>query len=460
MKKHIFYALCLLVVVGSFSACKKVAQESVDNRKTTVYEDGTTVTKIYRVVPGEAPQKEAEVKEESPKMFLACQAKRILRKQLEKENQRVHTASIRVGYYECNDYEERLNLYKLAANKLITLQCDEIVTEYGPTYWVTVDLTWRGWWLKENPDKKLFPEDRIDQEEAKAFLTPALDQDPWGIPSTDTVVSPIIVDAMKVFYGSLQAGHSYDQSLMDAKMVCAMSLLDSLSKYGVDKLGFNPFTRDAQLTKEAVHNLSVLRMPRMENAYLVTVGENSFVYVIEQSGDDDVAIVDLAYLAPADIKSLNQTVCSLAGKLTKEEILAAREAKRLRDEYEARMRVATATARLREEQAKPEDDFEMCATSGSLKMVQHDDPTLYELAKEAEHFEEVVLRAGVTRVTRIDDLKVTGNKKEAFASAKATFKLCRVNAVGRIYLDLTDGDKATLPVNFKYTRQDGWELDD
>ena len=273
-----------------------------------------------------------------------------------------------------------------------------------------------------------------------------------------SVVSPIIVDAMKVFYGSLQAGHSYDQSLMDAKMVCAMSLLDSLSKYGVEKLGANPFTRGAALTQEMVHNLSVLRMPRLENAYLVTVGENSFLYVIEQSGADDVAILDLAYLAPKDIKSLNQTVCSLAGKLTKEEILAAREAKRQRDAYEARLRIAEANARLREELAKPEDDFEMCATSGSLKMVQHDDPTLYELAKEAEHYEIALLRGAVTRVTRIDDLKVTGDKKEAFATAKATFKLCRVNAVGRIYLGLTDGDKATLPVEFKYTKQDGWEF--
>lgn len=460
MKKHLLYSLSLLLFVGSFSACKKVAQETINNTKTTVYEDGTTVTKVYRVVPGEAPQESADVKEESPKSFFACQAKRILRKQLQKEDQAIHTALVRVGYYECNNYEDRLNLYKLAANKLITLQCDEIVTEYGPTYWVTVDLTWRGWWLKEDPDKKLFPEDRIDPEVAKAFLNPALDQDPWGIPTTDTLVPPIIVDAMKVFYGSLQAGHSYDQSLMDAKMVCAMSLLDSLAHYGVNKLGANPFTRGAELTKEMVHNLSVLRMPRMENAYLVTVGENSFIYVIEQSGADDVAILDLAYLAPADIKSLNQTVCSLAGKLTKEEILAAREAKRQRDAYEARMRIAMATARMQEEMAKPEDDFEMCATSGSLKMVQHDDPTLYELAKEAEHFEDVHLRAGVTRVTRIDDLKVTGNKKEAYASAKATFKLCRVNAVGRIYLGLTNGDKATLPVNFKYTKQDGWELEE
>ena len=458
MKKHIIYSLCLLVLAGGFTACKKVVKESIDNKKTVVYKDGTTVTKTYKVTPGEAQQEAPEIKEEKAKAFYACQAKRILRKQLKKENQAVHTAAIRVGYYECNDYQERLNLYKLAANKIITLQCDEIVTPYGSTYWVTVDLTWRGWWLKEDPDKKLYPEDRIDMDEAQAFLNPALDQDQWGVPTTDSLVPSIIVDAMKVFYGSLQMGHNYDQSLMDAKLVCAMTLLNTLKEYGVDKLQVNPFTRDMELTKEMVSNLTVLRMPRLQDAYLVTVGDNSFIYVIEQGAGDDVTIVDLAYLAPEDMRSLNQTVCSLAGKLTKADILAAREAKRISDEYEARMREQMARARQQQPLREPEDDIEMCETSGSLKMVEHDDPTLYELAKKAEHFDVVHLRAGVTRVTRIDELKVNGNKKEATASAKATYKLCRVNAVGRIYLGMTNGTKQTRDVNFKYTVQDGWQL--
>ena len=158
------------------------------------------------------------------------------------------------------------------------------------------------------------------------------------------------------------------------------------------------------------------------------------------------------------MRSLNQTVCSLAGKLTKEDILAAREAKRISDEYEARMRELMARVRQQQPVREPEDDFEMCETSGSLKMVEHDDPTLYELAKKAEHYDIVHLRAGVTRVTRIDELKVNGNKKEATASAKATYKLCRVNAVGRIYLGMTNGTKQTKDVNFKYTVQDGWQL--
>ena len=465
MRRHIIYALCLVVLAGGFSACKKVVSKSVDNKKTIVYKDGTTVEKTYKVTPGEpkpdqpkAPKpkkakKPMKIREQKPKLFCAFHAKQLLRDQLQKEQEERYTAPVRIGYYECNSYNERLNLYKLAANKIINLKCDEIVTPNGPTYWVTVDLTWRGWWLKESPDKKLFPEDRIDKEAAKAFLNPKWDQDQWGIPTTDTIVPAPIKEAVKTFYRGLQAGLSYNQSLVDAKMVCAMSLLNTLASYGVDKLGVNPFTRDVALTSEMVENLTVLRMPRMQDAYVVTIGENSYLYVIELN--ENPTIVDLAYIEPKELKSLNQTVCSLAGKLTKEDIIRAREEKRRRDEIEARMREAMAR---QEQQVKPEDDFEMCATSGSLRMVEHSDPTLYELAKKAEHFEDVQLLAAVMKVTNLDELKRFGNKKIAYATAKATYSYTRVTAVGRIYLGMKEGESGTEDVSFIYTKKDGWQI--
>lgn len=461
MRKNIIYALCLAVLAAGFSACKKVESETINNSKTIVYKDGTVVEKNYKVTPGEPKKEETkpEVKEETPKRFFAFQAKRLLRKQLQKQNKERYVAVVRLGYYECNSYAERLQLLKLAANKLINLKVDEIMTANGPTYWVTASLTWRGWLLKEGPAKGLFPEDLITDEEAKAALLPSLDQDEWGVPTTDAIVPEPIKAAMKAFYGSLQAGNSYDKSLLDAKMQCAISLLDTLASYGVNKLGKNPFTRDAELTEAMVENLSVLRMPRMENAYLVTVGENSFLYVIENSAEG-VTIVDLAYIAPGELSNLNQTVCSLAGKLTKEEILRARAAKRLRDEQEARMAEAMAASmpQEQEEPAQPEEDFEMCATSGSLKMVEHEDPTLYELAKKAERYEDVRLLGGVMKIDYIDELKVVGNKKKANASAQVTYLMTKVNAVGRIFLHLTEGTKEVKNVQFHYTKADGWQV--
>ena len=460
MKRSFIYVLCLLLIAGGFSACKRVESVKKESSTTTVYKDGTVEQKTYKLIPPEKGKQQVkeEPKEESPKYFCKLYAKYLLRQQLKEAEQDRLTASIRIGYYECNSYAERLALMKLAANNIIKLRCDEIVTEYGPTYWVTVDLTWKGWWLRESPRKPVFPEDRITDEEAKAFLIPALDQDEWGIPTTDTLVPAPIKTALKTFYAGLQAGQDYNQSLMDAKMVCAMRLLNTLASYGVDKLGSNPFTRDAELTPELVQNMTILRMPRLQNAYLVSIGENDFLYVV--SAENPVVIEDLAYLAPDKMRSLNQTVCSLAGTLTKEEIIAAREAKKQRDKIEAELRLAM--ARMQQNPApqaeEEEDEFEMCETSGSLAYVQHTDPTLYELAKEKEHFEFVKLLGGVRRVSAIDDLKVKGNKKQSYATAKATYELARVNGVGRIYLGLTNGDKEEIDVAFLYTKKDGWQI--
>jgi cyanate lyase len=239
-----------------------------------------------------------------------------------------------------------------------------------------------------------------------------------------------------------------------------MSLLDSLASYGVNKLNVNPFTRGVTLTKEMVEQISVLRMPRLQNAYLVMVGENNFLYVI--NAENEVIIEDLAYLAIEDMKSLDQTVCSLAGKLTKEEMIMAREMKRQRDAYEEQVRKAMAQMpqdKQQSESEKNKEDFEMCATAGGLMPVEHDDPTLYELAKKAEHFEEVELLGAVIRISDIDELTTMGNKKEAYASAVATYKVARVNAVGRIYLGLTDGNTEEKTVGFIYTKKNGWELE-
>ena len=457
MKRNFIYMLSLLLIAGGFSACKRVESVQKESSKVTVYKDGTIEQKYYKLIPPEQDREQVE-EAESPKYLCSLTARYLLRKQLKKENMARLTAPVRIGYYECNNYSERLKLMKLAANNIIKLQCDEIVTEFGPTYWVTVDLTWKGWWLRESPKKPVFPEDRITEEEAKAFLIPELDQDPWGVPTTDTLVPVQIKEAMKTFYAGLQAGQSYNQSLMDAKMVCAMRLLNTLASYGVDKLGNNPFTRDVELTPEMVQNMTVLRMPRMQNAYLVSIGGNDFLYVV--SAENPVVIEDLAYLAPDKLRSLKQTVCSLAGTLTKEEILAAREAKRQRDKIEEQLRQAMARMPQRPapQPEEDEDDFEMCETSGSLAYVEHSDPTLYELAKEKEHFETVKLLGGVVRVSAIDDIDVHGNQKEAWATATATYKLCRVNGVGRVYLGLTNGEKEENHVTFNYTRKNGWRL--
>lgn len=454
MKKTVIYVLCVMLSAGMFSACKRVASEN--RSETIVYKDGSTVTKSYRSTPPDGQVEQP--KEEAPKKLFNFWAKRLLRKDLKKDNGNIIVTNLKVGYYECNSYQERLNLYKLVANNLITLKCDEIVTKHGSTYWVTVELTPQGQKLIVNQDvKKRYPEDLINEEEAKAFLVPALDQDMWGVPSVDSEVPQEIVSALKNFYAGLQAGRTPNQSLLDANMTCALSLLDSMAYYGASILDYNPFTRGMELTFEMVENLSVLRLPRMQDAYLVTIGENSFVYIIDHH--NGVYIDDVAYVKPSSTMNPNHTVCALASNITKWDLIRAREAKRERD---AR---AKQYAALTQRQAAPapapvrEEEDEICKAVGGLQLVEHDEPTLYEIAKQNEHFEEVVLLAAVIKITKIYDLEVTGNKKEAYAEGVAIQKLAKVTAVGRIYEGLEEGETHEGNVSFTYTRKDGWKVD-
>lgn len=453
MKKSIIYVLCVMLSAGMFSACKRVASE--DRSETIVYKDGSKVTKSYRSTPPDGQVEEP--KEETPKKLFKFWAKRLLRKDLQKDNGHILVTNLKVGYYECNSYQERLNLYKLVANNLITLKCDEIVTKNGSTYWVTVELTPQGQKLIVSPDKKkLYPEDFITEEEAKSFLVPALDQDMWGVPSVDAEVPQEIVSALKNFYSGLQAGHTPNQSLLDANMKCALSLLDSMAYYDASLLDYNPFTRGMELTFEMVENLSVLRLPRIQDAYLVTIGENSFVYIIDHN--NGVYIDDVAYVKPTSTMNPNYTVCALAGTLTKWDLIRAREAKRERD---ARAKqYASLTQKIVAPAPSPvKEEEDICQAVGGLQLVEHNEPTLYEIAKQNEHFEEVVLLAGVIKIAKLYDLEVTGNKKEAYAQGIAILKLAKVTAVGRIYENLEEGDTQEEEVSFVYTRKDGWKVD-
>ena len=130
MKRSFIYVLGLLLVAGGFSACKRVESVQREESKITVYKDGSIEQKYYKLVP---PDKDAEQAEEpeSPKKLYKFIAKHLLRQQLKKADQHRLTAPIRIGYYECNSYAERLKLMKLAANNIIKMQCDEIVTESG-----------------------------------------------------------------------------------------------------------------------------------------------------------------------------------------------------------------------------------------------------------------------------------------------------------------------------------------
>lgn len=123
--------------------------------------------------------------------------KSLVKKELTRQNRMEGTAYVQVGYFECNDAQQRYQLRQLAANDLITYKCDPIkkkervqktrqVKRYGffgysytdterywvdedvTTYFVTIALTEKGQKLVV-ADKEMEPSDdakdlKLDQE--------------------------------------------------------------------------------------------------------------------------------------------------------------------------------------------------------------------------------------------------------------------------------------------------------
>ena len=115
MKRSIYLVLSLLVLAGGFSSCKRVESVKKQTTKTIVYKDGTVEEKSYTLTPPEKkkaqqPKKAEEAKPEKAKYLSGLKAKRLLNEQLKKAEEKRLVAPVRIGYYECNDYAERLNL--------------------------------------------------------------------------------------------------------------------------------------------------------------------------------------------------------------------------------------------------------------------------------------------------------------------------------------------------------------
>lgn len=150
---------------------------------------------------------------DSPETLGKSTAKKLFKKEIARLHQDKGAATVQLGYYECNDNDDRLKLRQLAANDIVTYKCDVVkknvrvkktrrvqagyyyrywttesywVDELADTYFVTVALTKKGEGLKmeeqeaepdENTkelklDKEIdlskYPESKVQAEEFPA----------------------------------------------------------------------------------------------------------------------------------------------------------------------------------------------------------------------------------------------------------------------------------------------------
>lgn len=460
------YTIGMLLIAFCMSglpSCKKVMYETCSQESTTYYKDGSSITKIVmKTAPEDIATTEKCENEKEAKMpkLSKMMAKHLLTHQLKEMDGRILTQDIKLGYYECNDYQERLRLYKLQTNKLITMTCDEIVTPQGSTYWVNVELTFRGKMLVETPRKPKYPEDAIDMAAAQMFLNPTLDQDAWGVPTISYDVDSTIVSAMQSFYMGLLNGKTVSESMLSSNMRCALLLLDSLKSFDVDVLkGKCLFCDSASLTEEAVAALSIVRVPRLENAYLVNLGECTILYGIT-CDEEGVVIEDVLVAEPQLDKVINPTICSIMGKYTEQDMISIRARKREADRRAAQWAKAMQKSKsAAKKEKKNVEHFEMCSiVNPGFTRVEHTDSTLYALAKARENSDIVQLRAAKVVVTNIKNLKVSKDDDDIIATGEATLGLRRVSAVGRIYKDLYPDFTTKKEFEFVRNEEEAWEL--
>ena len=64
---------------------------------------------------------------DSPDSLSASKAESLLKKELTRLNQLEGTASIQIGYFECNDNDTRYQYRQLAANDIVTYSCEKVM---------------------------------------------------------------------------------------------------------------------------------------------------------------------------------------------------------------------------------------------------------------------------------------------------------------------------------------------
>lgn len=158
---------------------------------------------------------------DSPDTLSASTAEKVISKEAKRLNWLTYSQNIRVGYFECNDNDERLKYRKLAANELVTYKCDKVMkkervrktrkvqrrTYYGyytdteryyvdelvPHYFVTITLTEKGQKLVKE-DKEAEPSD--DEKELRLDFKPDLSKYPEA--AVDSIEFPETVAKAEV----------------------------------------------------------------------------------------------------------------------------------------------------------------------------------------------------------------------------------------------------------------------
>lgn len=349
---------------------------------------------------------------------------------------------VRTGYYECPCAQERLNLYKLAVNGLLELNCEEIKkTDRESSYWVNVELTAAG---KVLIRRELFPEEMINIGEAGLFITPVNGKDIYGRVIRDQEVAGDVNDLIHAYYKDMAANPRDARKHFSRDLQLAYDRIDSVATYKNQ-----PFADPAVVPADAnLDEMQIERWNQYEDAYIVNLAKKQVIMMVRQK-DGKLVIDDIALCTP---DKMNQQTVGKRGKaITNQEIYNLRK--------QAQKRQKATSKKKQKEPQIVEEPIYVNNDPGFIKPDLRNLTPAYQEAKDKEYTFTYELKAYETAIVKVAGREYAKRfcpQAPSKAKAMVTVQKKNVNAVGRVFCDAEEGAKSTTPFFFTYKEDEGW----
>lgn len=421
---------------------EKCANQCMKERKKMHAKAEKAAKKCYKQHQKEMAKKEKELAKHEN--ISNRQVRSIVMKEMADNDVVNAYVPIKTGYYECPCDKQRLNLYKLAVNGILTLTCEEIMkTEHTPSYWVNVELTPAG---KNLIRRELFPEELIKVGEAGLFISPDAGKDVYGRVIKDTDVPADVDDLIHLYYKDMVANPHNARKHCSRDLQLAYDRIDSVAKYNHQEVADPAFVpADANLDE-----IKVIRWNQYEDAYIVKFAKKQVIMMIRKK-DGKLVIDDIAFCTPE--KMNKQTVGKRGRAITNKEIY------RLRKAEEKRLKAAN-----KRNNKEPEIIEEPIYVNNEPGFITPDLTELtpaYQEAKAKEYAYTYELFAYEVAVVNVAE-KAYAKRQCCCAPSKATALVTlqkkNVNAVGRVFCQAEEGSSKTIPFYFIYKCNDGWQI--
>ncbi len=418
------------------------------------------VTEEYTYVDGQNQAEEEQA--EAPSLWNFT-AKRMVKAAL-KEKKVINSpvvVPVKLGYYECNDLQERENLYKAQVNGLLDVKYSEIKNKHEkPTYWVEVALTPKGKSLVVKDDKPVFPEDTINHEHMLAVLSPESGLNQYGEYTFDPNVDNDVIELIKSFYNAYIANKNMAiNNYGTHDLIDAQQRINTAQELGVRRMQ-DPFLRGAVIDSSNVNDLYIDKWTSFVDLYVASIGEAQFCIVVKNA-DGVKKIDDVALNAPSYL-NVNKTLRCTAKGISARELHNALKAKQNQRPAAAPKKAPAKAAPVERDEPEPSLLFDeyMPYLQPGIELAEHAEPTPYQLAKQCEHIEIVNMLAGEYQFEKMSKLKnVKVGKNEApVKTAIVTIKRAKVSPLGRIFFNMKEGETDKFNVAFSY-KDEEWNCE-